>query len=59
MNNIKWIIKDWAGNHLFQKYQWSSFDDAEYFLDEQLGDNYETDREEYCITTKEITYDKN
>lgn len=49
------IIRDWAGN-------WSSFktgnkivdrfenwEDAEEFLCERLGDNYETDRQEYYI----------
>lgn len=50
---MKWIIKDWAGNVCFPKWQFSSFDDAEYFLTEQLGEDYETDRQEYCITTKE------
>lgn len=57
-----WYIEDWAGNYVFQKggYQGSghlykpsitfnSFDDAEEFLSEKLGDNYELERGEYYI----------
>jgi len=58
----KWVILDWAGNYAFDKmgYQGSghlhgpsrtfdSFDDAEEFLTEKLGENYDTDRGEYEI----------
>lgn len=58
----KWAIQDWAGNWAFEKggYQGSghlhgpvntfdSWDDAEDFLSEKLGDKYEDDRGEYEI----------
>lgn len=54
MNNLKlslekpFIIQDWAGN-LMDFGRFDSFDDAEEFLCEKLGDNYETDRQEYYI----------
>lgn len=55
-----YIIKDWANNliefenrpHVFK-----SFDDAEKVLNEELGDNYETDRGEYYILPKEPSND--
>lgn len=62
MTNNQWFIQDWAGNRLDSydfKYRrkdlvnklmvFGSFDDAEEWLSEKLGDNYETDRGEYYI----------
>lgn len=49
---IKFIIKDWANNILFNEKQFKSFDDAEEFLSEYLDDNglnYEEERGEYYI----------
>jgi hypothetical protein len=60
---MKWVIKDWAGNYPFEKYNrqqgsghlgspiyvWETFDDAEDFLTEFLGDSYEECRGEYEI----------
>lgn len=43
------IIRDWAGNLMFSGQSWNSWDDAEAFLTEFLGDAYETDRGEYYI----------
>lgn len=43
-----YVIKDWAGN-LMDFGRFKSFDDAEEFLTIRLGDNYETDRQEYYI----------
>lgn len=48
-----WIIKDWAGNVMFDAREWENFDDAEAFLSEFLGDNYKTDRQEYEIVRVE------
>jgi hypothetical protein len=55
-----WIIVDWAGNYPFNKYNkngpgvtsdisFETFEDGEEFLSEFLGDNYETDRQEYYV----------
>ena len=46
------IIKDWAGNHLFINPSWESFEEAEEFLSDKLGDGYDTDRQEYYIEEK-------
>lgn len=47
------IIQDWAGNECFTQFgPWKTFDDAESFLSETLGDDYETDRQEYYIMQK-------
>lgn len=44
----RYIIKDWTGKTMpFERFL--TFDDAEEFLSEHLGDTYETDREEYYI----------
>lgn len=43
------IIEDWAGNICFKGQEFNTFDDAEDFLSEKLGDEYETDRQEYEI----------
>lgn len=48
-----WIVLDWAGN-LMDFGTFKSFDDAEEFLCEKLGDDYETDRQEYEITEELI-----
>jgi len=66
---MSWIIKDWAGN-LMNPYamvkaykapkeavptaKFDSFDDAEYFLDIVLGDQYEEERQEYEIDEVEV-----
>lgn len=45
-----WIITDWAGNDLtYHHGKFNSFEEAEYALDIFLGDDYETDRQEYFI----------
>lgn len=60
----KWVIRDWAGNYPFEKYirsqggvqlgggpskTFKSFDDAEDFLANKLGDKYDEERGEYEI----------
>lgn len=61
----EFTIKDWMGNYPFEPYgrgrfeivqlggkpiqSWPSFDDAEAFLDEFLGNSYEEARGEYYI----------
>jgi hypothetical protein len=45
-----YIIKDWADNRPFGEQQFSSFEEAEEYLSEYLGDSYDTDRQEYYIT---------
>lgn len=45
----KFVIIDWASNVCFQGTEFNSFDEAEEFLSERLGNNYETDRGEYYI----------
>lgn len=55
MKNLKhgqWVIKDWAGNVCFNGQQFNDFNDAEDFLSEELGDDYELDRQEYNIEIK-------
>lgn len=48
--NGNWSIQDWAGNDLTYFHgKFKSFDDAEERLSEFLGDEYETDRQEYYI----------
>lgn len=49
MSKPKFYIQDWAGNACFHGREFESFDDAEEFLSERLGNSYETDREEYDI----------
>lgn len=55
-----WVIQDWAGNFVDFKgrvtipsfavpMEFTSFDDAEEYLSEKLGDAYDTDRQEYYI----------
>lgn len=46
----KYHIQDWAGNVMYNMGTFETFDDAESYLCEVLGDNYETDRQEYYIT---------
>jgi hypothetical protein len=43
-------IFDWAGNLRFPDRDFETFEDGESFLAEYLGDDYETDRQEYYIT---------
>lgn len=45
----EWIIKDWSDNICFKGQTFNSFDDGEEFLCEKLGDDYETDRQEYYV----------
>jgi hypothetical protein len=42
------MIKDWAGNLCFEK-SFPDFEEAEDYLAEYLGDDYDTDRQKYCI----------
>lgn len=49
------IIKDWAFNICFSSKEFDSFDDAEEFLSNFLGDNYDEDRGEYHITDNDET----
>lgn len=46
---MTFIIQDWTGRVCFDGREFASFDDAEDFLSEKLGDAYETDRGEYYI----------
>ena len=50
-NNPDWQvnIRDWAGNICYHGKVFDCFDDAEEFLCIQLGDDYDTDRQEYYI----------
>lgn len=52
-----WIIKDWGDNHVFKHptgaiREFASADDAEDFLAEMLGEDYDSDRGEYYIQPK-------
>lgn len=49
-----WKIEDWAGNEMFKGKTFQSFEDAEEFLSIQLGDTYETDRQEFEIVSEEV-----
>lgn len=49
MKNQTYIIKDWAGNICFGGVVFPSFEDAEEFLSIKLGNEYDTDRQEYEI----------
>ena len=42
-----WCIQDWAGNK--KDVYFKTFDEAEEYLSEMLGDNYDTDRDEWNI----------
>jgi len=51
----KYEIRDWANNLMKYKDRaniFDSFDEAEDFLSDYLGDNYETDRQEYYIVER-------
>lgn len=50
---MKYHIYDWAGNLCFHGVSFDSFEDAEDWLCEKLGDDYETDRQEYYILQNE------
>lgn len=46
------IIEDWAGNRVFDDEEFTTFDDAEEFLEnwfESNGLDYEEERQEYYI----------
>lgn len=51
MENI-FIVKDWADNVRLNGKEFGSFEEAEEFLSEWLGDDYDTDRQEYYIELK-------
>ena len=42
-------IYDWMNNEIYPNHFFECFDSAEEFLSEKLGDNYDTDRQEYYI----------
>lgn len=44
-----WTIADWAGNAMFNGRHFCSFEEAEEFLSEHLGDNYDDERGEFYI----------
>ncbi len=46
---LKFIIKDWAGNICFQGETFTKAEEAEDYLCDKLGDEYDIDREEYYI----------
>lgn len=48
VSQFPYVIYDWAGN-LMDFGRFKSFDQAEDYLSEKLGDNYEIDRQEYYI----------
>ena len=53
---MKWIIKDWAANHLFPEKEFDSFEDAWEFLYETFREEMEKDEEffqDYYVETKE------
>ena len=54
---MKYFIQDWAGHYIAKKdgvpTEFESWEDAEEFLSELLGDNYEIDRGEYYIFKEE------
>lgn len=56
---MKATIIDWAGNVCFHGKTFKDFDDAEEFLIEKLGDDYETDRSEYYIVDSASIRDAN
>ncbi len=45
-----YIIQDWTGRIMFNSKTFKTFDDAEYYLSIKLGEDYDTDRQEYFIT---------
>jgi hypothetical protein len=46
---ITYAIFDWTGAPMFNRQQFETWEDAEEFLSEQLGEEYEEDRGEYTI----------
>lgn len=46
---MKYHIQDWAGNICFFGASFVMAEDAEEYLSEELGDDYDVDREEYYI----------
>lgn len=57
MNKPRWRISDWAGNVCFDGKVFKSFEDAEEFLSEFLGDDYEESRQEYEIAECAVRQD--
>jgi len=49
----KFMIFDWTGSLKFDGKGFNSFESAEEYLSEYLGDTYETDRQEYEIMRAE------
>ena len=55
---MKWIIKDWADNHLFPEKDFDSFEDAWAFLYETFSKELDKDEkflQDYFVETKERT----
>lgn len=50
---MKYTIIDWTSKVCFNGQEFETFDDAESFLSETLGDDYELDRCEFYIETNE------
>ena len=53
----RYFVQDWAGNHIAKKdgvpTEFESWEDAEEFLSELLGDKFEEERGEYYIYLEE------
>jgi len=57
MISKEYIIKDWAGNRVFEDENFCTFDEAEDFLRElfrEIGADYEEERQEYCIKKRYV-----
>ncbi len=55
---MKWIIKDWADNHLFPKKEFSSFEEGWDFLYQTFHEEVGKDEEffqDYFIEMKGVT----
>ena len=53
---MKYFIQDWAGNHITKDgvpTEFETWEDAEEFLSELLGDKFEEERGEYYIYLEE------
>lgn len=50
---MEYRIVDWVNNEMFAGKLFDSFDDAECYLSEFLGDEYDEDRGEYYIVENE------
>ena len=49
-----WHILDWLSNAPFQDKEFKDFDDAEEYLTDYLGKNYDESREDYEIIEHRI-----